>query len=308
MVFNIHNLNPCSRLKLLVALCALSLLGCSRSEETGQCNAAPQVPVRQVVIIGIDGLRADAISPALTPFLFQLAESRGLAWGKIDVSNGRTQHTYSAPGWISVLTTSWASEHGIVDNKSAGPVKVPTVFERVQGRKSDSRSIIITSWRPLYDLVEGRLRALPAMHHAGFFRENDAAIEQEVLTTWQACQPDLAFIHFDAVDKAGHDGSFDPSDSGYASAVRETDSRMRRLWEKAFSAPSAHGEMPQRLIIFASDHGGIGNNHGRYSDAERWAPVLAISPSGYPAVNISRLVDIGQVSLDFVQLEGGRLQ
>ncbi|WP_085728560.1 alkaline phosphatase family protein [Pseudomonas sp. R37(2017)] len=301
MVFNIQHLTPRSGLKLLAALCAISLLGCSHGEEAGQCNAAPHAPVRQVVIVGIDGLRADAISPVLTPFLFQLADSHGLAWKSVDVSNGRSQQTYSAPGWISVLTASWASAHGIVDNSSAGPVRIPTVFERLQGRKPDSRSVLITSWKPLYDLVEGRLRALPAIHHAAFLREDDAAIEREVLSTWQACQPDLAFIHLDAVDKAGHDGSFDPSDPGYAAAVRETDSRMRRLWEKAFASPSAQGEMPQRLVVIASDHGGIGNSHGRYSDAERWAPVLAISPSGYPAVSISRLVDIGQASLDFVQ-------
>ncbi|PWK45637.1 alkaline phosphatase family protein [Pseudomonas sp. OV226] len=301
MVFNTQKLTLCSGLKLLVALCAISLLGCSRSDEQGQCNAAPQVPVRQVVIIGIDGLRADAVSPALTPFLFRLAESHGLAWGKIDVSNGRTQQTYSAPGWVSVLTASWATAHGIVDNSSAGPIKVQTVFERLQGSKADSRSVLMTSWKPLYDLVQGRLRSLPEIHHAAFLRQDDAAIEQEVLTTWRACQPELAFIHLDAVDKAGHNGSFDPSDPGYAAAVRETDSRIRRLWEKAFAPPSTQGATPQRLVIFASDHGGVGNSHGRYSDAERWAPLLAISPSGYPAVKISSLVDIGQVSLDFVQ-------
>jgi len=90
------------------------------------------------------------------------------------------------------------------------------------------------------------------------------------------------------------------SDPGYAAAVRETDARIRRLWEKAFASPSAQGAIPQRLVVFVSDHGGIGNKHGRYSEAERWAPLLAISPSGYPAVKISELVDIGQASLDFV--------
>ncbi|MGE8063552.1 alkaline phosphatase family protein [Pseudomonas sp. NPDC089569] len=300
MLFNTRSFTLCSGLKLLVVLCATSLFGCSRSDEAGQCNAAPQAPLRQVVIIGIDGLRADAVSPALTPFLFQLAESHGVAWGKVDVSNGRTQQTYSAPGWISVLTASWASAHGIVDNNSKGPVKVETVFERLHDAKADSRSVLMTSWRPLYDLVQGRLRALPQIHHAAYLRQDDAAVEQEVLTTWRACQPDLAFIHLDAVDDAGHDAAFDPSDPRYAGAVRETDSRIRRLWEKAFGAPSADGATPQRLVIFASDHGGVGNRHGRYSDAERWAPLLAISPPGYPAVNIGSLVDIGQASLDFV--------
>ena len=249
----------------------------------------------------IDGLRTDAVNPALTPFLYQLAESQGVAWGRVDVSNGRTQQTYSAPGWVSVLTSSWASAHGIVDNSSKGPIKVQTVFERLQDRKADSRSMLVTSWRPLYDLVEGRLRAMPEIHHVALLRENDAAIEHEVLTTWRACQPDLAFIHLDAVDQAGHKGAFDPSDPGYAAAVRATDSRIRRLWEKAFASPSTHGAMPQRLVVFASDHGGTGNGHGRYSEAERWAPLLVISPRGYPAVNIPNLVDIGQASLDFIQ-------
>ncbi|WP_160109473.1 alkaline phosphatase family protein [Pseudomonas izuensis] len=301
LAFNTQNFTLPSGLKLLLTLCAISLLGCSRSEEAGQCRAAPLAPVRQVVIIGIDGLRTDAVNPALAPFLSQLAESRGLAWGKVDVSNGRTQQTYSAPGWISVLTASWASAHGIVDNDSPGPVKSQTVFERLQTRKADSRSLLITSWKPLYDLVEGRLQGLPGLHHAAFLRKNDTAVEQEVLTTWRTCQPDLAFIHLDAVDDAGHHGAFDPSDPGYAAAVRETDARIRRLWEKAFASPSPQGATPQRLVVFISDHGGIGNKHGRYSEAERWAPLLAISPSGYPAVKISELVDIGQTSLDFVQ-------
>ncbi|WP_157710810.1 alkaline phosphatase family protein [Pseudomonas sp. PB120] len=301
MVFNTRHFTLSSRLKLLLTLCAISLLGCSRSEETGQCTAAPLAPVRQVIIIGIDGLRTDAVSPVLTPFLSKLAESNGLVWGRVDVSNGRTQQTFSAPGWISVLTSSWASEHGIVDNDSRGPVKSQTVFERLQTRRADSRSMLITSWKPLYDLVEGRLRETSGLHHAAFLRKNDAAVEQEVLTTWPTCQPDLAFIHLDAVDDAGHKGAFDPNDPGYAAAVRETDARIRRLWEKAFASPTAQGARPQRLVFFVSDHGGIGNKHGRFSETERWAPVLAISPAGYPAVKISELVDVGQASLDFVQ-------
>lgn len=299
MTFTTRYFTLGSGLKLLIAACAISLIGCQRSDETGHCNAAAQVPARQAIIIGIDGLRADAVSPALTPFLYQLAQSRGLAWGKIDVSNGRTQQTLSAPGWTSVLTSSWVSAHGIVDNNSAGPVKSPTVFERLQARKPDSRSLLITSWATLYDLIEGRLRTLPPIHHAAYLRKDDAAVEQEVLTTWRTCQPDLAFIHLDAVDEAGHKNAFDPSDPGYAAAVRATDARISRLWEKAFTSPSASGATPERLVIFTSDHGGVGNKHGGYSEVERWTPLLVIPPPGYPAVNIGKSVDIGQASLDF---------
>lgn len=296
-----RNLTPRAALKLLLVLCTMSLFGCSRSEDTGHCTAAPQPPARQAIIIGIDGLRADAVSPALTPFLSQLAASHGAAWGRLDVSNGRTQQTFSAPGWISVLTGRWASAHGIADNNSAGPVKVPTVFERLPSRKADGRSLLITSWGPLYDLIGQRLKALPELRHASQLRKDDAAVEQEVLTTWRTCQPDLAFIHLDAVDQAGHATAFDPSDASYAAAVRETDARIRRLWEQAIDSPSADSAQPPRLVIFISDHGGAGNNHGRYSETERWAPVLAIAPPGYPAVRIGNLVEISQVALDFIQ-------
>jgi len=299
MAFNTPSLR--SGLKLLVALCAISLPGCSPSDEESQCNAAPQAPLRQVVIIGIDGLRADAVSPALTPFLFQLAASHGLAWGRVDVSNGRTQQTYSAPAWVSVLTASWVGAHGIVDNNSPGPVRVETLFERLHDRKAESRSLLITSWKPLNELIQGRLRAVPEIHHGALLLKGDAAVEQAVLTTWQACQPDLAFIHLDAVDAAGHHTAFDPSDPGYAAAVSETDARIRRLWEQALASPSAQGATPRRLVIFVSDHGGVGNGHGRYSEAERWAPLLAIPPSGYPPVSIGSLVDIGRASLEFLQ-------
>ncbi|MNO49041.1 Type I phosphodiesterase / nucleotide pyrophosphatase [compost metagenome] len=253
------------------------------------------------MIIGIDGLRADALGPSSTPFLFQLAQSHGLAWDTVDVSNGRTQQTLSAPGWISVLTARWASAHGIVDNSSAGPVKVETLFERLQATAAESRSLLITPWKPLYALLQGRLQANSALQHASLLREDDAAVEQAVLDTWRTCQPQLAFIHLDAVDEAGHVGAFDLSDAGYATAVRETDARLRRMWENALTLPSADGSMPQRLVIVVSDHGGIGNAHGRYSQAERLAPLLAIAPSASPAVHISELVGVGQASLGFVR-------
>ena len=280
----------------LVALCLTSLLGCSRSDESGQCSPGTHAPARQAVILGIDGLRADALSPELTPFLLQLAESHGVAWTQVDVSNGRTQQTYSAPGWITVLTARWARQHGIVDNDSRGPVKVPTLFERLHSSNTDSRSLFITSWKPLYNLL---LERSPGGHHAAFLRQDDAAVEQQVLTTWRACQPELAFIHLDAVDQAGHAHAFDPVDPAYAAAVRETDARVRRLWQQALAVPSPQGEVPERLVVLVSDHGGTGNHHGRYSDAERFAPLLVLAPAGDPAAKVDALVEVGQVVLGF---------
>jgi len=281
----------------LVALCLASLSGCSRNDESGQCSPGAHAPARQAIILGIDGLRADALRPELAPFLLQLADSRGVAWTQVDVSNGRTQQTFSAPGWITVLTGSWAREHGIVDNDSRGPVKVPTVFERLQASNADSRSLFITSWKPLYKLL---LERSPGGHHAGFLRQDDIAVEQQVLTTWRACQPDLAFIHLDAVDQAGHAHAFDPADPAYAAAVRETDARVRRIWEQALAVPSPQGEMPERMVVLVSDHGGVDNHHGRYSDVERMAPLLVLVPAGYPEAPIGYLTGVGQSVLSFI--------
>ncbi|OLS64387.1 alkaline phosphatase family protein [Pseudomonas putida] len=217
----------------------------------------------------------------------------------MDVSSGRTQQTFSAPDWITVLTGRWAREHGILDNDSAGPIKVETLFERVEEDVPGSRSLLVTQWKRLYELVRERLDARSGLHHATVLRADDAAIEQEVLGTWRRCQPQLAFIHLDAVDQAGHRGAFDVGDAGYAAAVRETDGRLRRLWESALNVSPG----PERLVIVVSDHGGMGNGHGRYSEAERMAPVLVVMPAGHSAVGVRDLVGVGRVVLEF--LRGG---
>jgi arylsulfatase A-like enzyme/GT2 family glycosyltransferase len=76
-------------------------------------KAKPRSGRRNVLMIGSDTLRADRISPELTPALHGLA-ARGAQLTRCYIPCART-----ASSLVSMLTSSWPSRHGIRDNFAA---------------------------------------------------------------------------------------------------------------------------------------------------------------------------------------------
>ncbi len=69
----------------------------------------------KVLLIGIDGCRADAILLANTPNI------KGLLPHATYSFDALTHYpTWSGPGWSSMLTGVWEDKHGVLDNTFAG--------------------------------------------------------------------------------------------------------------------------------------------------------------------------------------------
>ncbi len=282
---------------------ALALGACApRQDQIGACQALGTTPERQVVIIGIDGLRLDAATPALMPFFSSLALRSNATFRSLDVSDRQRQQTYSAPSWISLLTASPAAAHGIRHNDSPGPVLVASVFEQLHQQATLQRSLLLTPWPPLFELLEARLKSLPAERSLALLVGDDAGVERAMQQYWFACQPQLAFVHLGAVDDAGHAAGFDPADASYAQAVRETDQRLKRLWALVIgNQGESSAAPPHRLLIVVSDHGGVGKYHGGFQWHERRVPMLLLAPEDALQPPVNNLAELGRMAIDYLR-------
>src|SRR5437762_3557085 len=79
---------------------------------------------RRVLLIGIDGCRADTIRKLVengrAPHLSALAKSGTLTWNAFagGPENAEPmQETSSGPGWTTILTGVWRDRHGVADNR-----------------------------------------------------------------------------------------------------------------------------------------------------------------------------------------------
>ena len=91
------------------------------------------LPTKKVLILGIDGLRPDALIAANTPNVDRLLEN-----GCFSAEAQTGQYTVSGPGWSSLLTGVWWSKHGVTD------VVVPVIFasNRSMGEHCAKSSIL----------------------------------------------------------------------------------------------------------------------------------------------------------------------
>ena len=80
----------------------------------------------KVLVIGIDGLRPDALEAAKTPFLDELKKAG--AWtddAQILAARYRKNDTISGPGWSSILTGSGPTSTACRTTASAGRTLQP---------------------------------------------------------------------------------------------------------------------------------------------------------------------------------------
>src|SRR3989338_11062228 len=96
----------------------------------------------KVLLIGVDGLRPDALLQAATPNIDSL-----IAEGAYSVEARTGLHTLSGPGWSNILTGVWENKHGVKDNlfKEANYAQYPTIFTRIENFKPSSNTDVVAS-------------------------------------------------------------------------------------------------------------------------------------------------------------------
>lgn len=195
----------------------------------------------RLVLISVDGMRADQIHSASTPHLAALRDSGAWAVAINDLpSVTMTNHA-------TMLTGLPAAEHGVIlDFALPGTLAFPTLLD--------------------YAVESGLKTAFFVSKSKLEYMAHEAAIETRVTNGEQpelidrllplivADGPDLIFLHLREPDSTGH--AFGWLSPEYMTALAQSDQEIGRVVAAARADATR-----ETIFIVTSDHGGDGPNH-----------------------------------------------
>lgn len=213
----------------------------------------------KVLIIGVDGVRSDALLQASTPNIDSLT-----AYATYTFTSWHPRTTLSGPSWSDLLTGVWEEKHEVLSNQYTNKNwdDYPYFVTRAKEYRPDIKAVQITSWAPMSDSVY-----------------NDGWDSKLVLPDDNTCvaattdsltnNPDLdvLFVHIDDVDYAGHNSGFDPNISAYMDAIETVDGQVGQIMAALKARPQFDNE--SWIVLITTDHGGIFLGHGGFTKQER---------------------------------------
>ena len=216
----------------------------------------------RVVFVGVDGLGGYYLPQAKTPHIDSLKES-----GTFTYEMQNVIHPVSSPNWMSMITGSGPSQHGVLDNDwKRGDTAVPkTIFRVIKEQRPHFLTAFFYQWSGLRRLIE-----------PGVFdmEENGKDAEETMQLALDALHldPDFTFIHLDLVDAAGHKHGW--GSRKYIEAVEATDKLIGRLIQHLQEL----GSYEQTIIMLSSDHGGD-RSHNKDNYQTRSIPFVISGPN-----------------------------
>src|SRR5262245_8964894 len=105
---------------------------------------------RKALIIGIDGVRSDALQLANTPNIDSL-----MAGGLYTWDAWHCGITVSGPSWSTIMTGVWWNKHGVSNNNYTGSKfnQYPYFTTRAKELLPNLRCVEVIEWPPLIDDV-----------------------------------------------------------------------------------------------------------------------------------------------------------
>jgi len=239
---------------------------------------------RRIVLVSIDGLRADAVGTSDLPTLNALA-----AAGASGTARSITP-TFSVPAHLSMLAGAGPASHGIFSEDlefTPEMNRLDPVFRVGLRRDRGTAAVVSTQGHlaPFTDLLECRL-AFGFDQFTSVAGRAQAVIDTGVVRLADPLNQ-LIFLHLPDADLAGHASGWSSAD--YRQALREVDAALASL---VAALP------PDALLVVTSGHGGGGafgdHQHGSGAAADREVPLVLSGPGIRPgsALNGPDLLDI----------------
>ena len=213
--------------------------------------ALSQQNIKKVLIIGIDGCRADALELANTPVIDNLIQN-----GIYSPDALNDDITVSGPGWSAILCGVWSDKHLSIDNSfnNTDYFNFPPIFKYAEDFDDNLNTVSICNWNPINDNI--------VQNYADFKLNvsSDYDVSSEASTYITNNDPDLIFLHFDDVDHAGHNYGFSPNITEYITSIEAVDDLLDPVMQAIYQRPNYLNE--DWIILVTSDHGGVGTSHG----------------------------------------------
>lgn len=239
---------------------------------------------KRVLIVGIDGLRSDALQAAKAPNIMALAKNGVTTYNAFsggELGTATEQPTISGPGWLSILTGVYANRHKVSDNDFAPysrdiTKEYPHFFRRIKTTFPKSYLASISSWAPIEDSIVVPAANSFDYHSKGVgqkYPDRDMDVKNKAVAQLTGENPDLLFVHFDQADGAGHATGFKPDNPAYLKGIEAVDAHIGSLMEAIKSRPQYSQE--KWLVMIVTDHGGTAQGtHGGQSQEERTIPLI----------------------------------
>ena len=255
---------------------------------------------RRVLLIGIDGCRADALLAAMdsgeAPALRKLAREGCADWSVFaggELGGATEQATSSGPGWSTIFTGVWQNKHGVRSNKFEQHriAEFPHFMRRIKDAKPTASCASIVDWPEIHDFIADASRkggaefldAKITLHpdpakKAHDWPQLDEAIRDRATALLREGNPDALFVYFGQVDETGHAaadpaGKFSSDNALYLGAIGRVDALVGDVLAAMRARP--HFAEEDWLILVTTDHGGTGTGHGKQSPEERNIWLLA---------------------------------
>ena len=295
-------------------LLAVAFSSCTRDEEitdydcvewTTECPDTALIldsskASRKVLIVGIDGFRADAMQPAITPFMYTLATNENSYYTDQNLVEALT---FSGPNWSSLCNGVTFCKHEVTSNGFGGNNldEFPHFFKYVEQAYPQKNTVSIVNWTPINEYLAGQFA-----DHAPTDDIDDHDVflmAKNALEMSYPVSPDVLFLQFDELDATGHSYGFHPDVPEYASKLNELDDYIESIYEMIQSKRQNGDDW---LVCIISDHGGEGKGHGDKpddDDVNRTIMFMNSTSETFKQWHTSSQVDLVPTVLDFMGIE-----
>ena len=244
----------------------------------------------KVLFVVVDGIPADVIERVPTPTIDAIALVGG--YGRATVGGpigepGETP-TISAPGYMSLITGTWANKHNVYKNYGISPdYRYWNLFRLARSEKpelqlaifstwTDNRTILLGeglaeagNWRfdVVVDGLEKDAARFPPRPMDAHIADIDEAVSRDAARLIESEGPDLSWLYLQYTDDIGHERGDGPE---LDQAVVEMDARLSLVWSAVQARQKGFDE--DWLVIVTTDHGRdalTGRSHGTHSKRER---------------------------------------
>ena len=201
---------------------------------------------KKVILISIDGMRADGLLACGNPYLKELE-----AMASYTYSGASMFPSVTFPCHFSAVHSVTPLRHGILTNTYVPEVRPITgLFERI--KDFGGISAMYYGWEPLRDIARPAALKYATYIDAYMDESVDTLLTDEALMRIEKSHPDFVFLYMvDTDEKGGHDNGW--MSEAYLGRISTAIDNVKRVIEKCAE---------EYTVIIMSDHGGHGRSHG----------------------------------------------
>ncbi|XP_028405072.1 uncharacterized protein LOC114527579 [Dendronephthya gigantea] len=261
---------------------------------------------KHALIIGIDGFGGAYMRnftsqlPALQTFF---------DYGACTTESRNIVPTVSAPNWAGYLTSMSVTQSGVYSNDWVVPDGNPsgkaahlppisgrgrpqTLFSVIKEQNATAKTALIFTWEWFIQIAKKNphvdnwfwghegIVCGPKESEQDCSNRQDWNVQQKTIEAIEKDQPTLTFIHFDAVDAAGHNSYW--GSPVYYEMTKEKDRQVAGILEALEKTKTTSGNsmLDETIIAVVADHGGYRGTHGITPPmiAEVYVPLLLRGP------------------------------